>query len=122
MRRGWKGLESIEPGDRIRYETPNGVKCDIIVARPLAIISTPSADRALRLFSERISIPNSSIDFASFERVVAEDWITHWRGRRVASSSSGQPTHAVESSTTKGMGTQSPFPLQEGARDGNQER
>lgn len=115
MRRTWQGLDSIEVGDKLKYELPSGATVEVEVAKPIAIITTPSAGRALRFYSERIRIPNTTIDFASFERVVAEEWITHWRGRRIRSSRSGREIQGVDSSQTKGMGRQIPFPIQEGA-------
>lgn len=114
-RRSWDGVESIEAGDHVRFTTPSGVKDEVIIAKPLEIISTPSSPKALRFYSERISIPNSDSDFASFERVVPEEWITHWRRKKVRRSSSARTSKTVDSSDRRAAGIQAVLPIQEGA-------
>lgn len=71
---------------------------------------SPEYGMSVRFYSERVS--HGSINFHSFVRVIPEEWITHWRGRRVRSSD--PEIRPVDSSNSNGS-EQIKLPIQEGA-------
>ena len=109
-RKSWLGIESIEEGDKIRYALPTGVGCKAIVYKILGETLSAEHGLCLRFYSERVAY--TTRDSYSFERVIPEEWITHWRGRRLRSSSA--ENRPVDSSTTGGSGHQIKLPIQEG--------
>ena len=110
-RRTWLGIESIEEGDKIKWTCANGVKDEGYVHKILGEALSPGHGIAIRFYSERVAY--STRDSYSFERVIPEEWITHWAGRRVRSSD--PEIRPVDSSTNKGDGHQIELPIQEGA-------
>ena len=99
-RRKWLGIESIEDGDKIKWTCSNGVKNENHVYKILGETLSADFGLAIRFYSERVS--HRSVEFYSFERVIAEEWITHWRGRRVRKLSSNSEIRPVDSSTSNG--------------------
>lgn len=110
-RRRWVGIESIEDTDKIKWRLPSGQRGEATVYKVIGETLSPRYGVGIRFYSERIS--HRGVEFHSFEQVIAEEWITHWRGRRIRSS--GSEMRPVDSSTSNGSGRQIDFPIQEGA-------
>ena len=99
-RKPWVGIESIEDGDKIKYTMPFGVRDNCVVYKIIGEAISPQYGVAIRFYSERVS--HRGFEFHSYERVIAEEWITHWRGRRVRKLSSLSESRPVDSSTRNG--------------------
>lgn len=109
----WAGLDSIEPGDKIKWQNTMGVTCEAIVYEVVSRETiSPEHGICLEFYSDRIK-RQTGPDFFSFQRVVPEEWITHWKGRRIRSS--GQSVRTVDSSLIVGK-AQIELPLQEGGQ------
>lgn len=112
-RRRWLGIESIEDGDKIKWQLPSGITNKAVVYKTIGESLSPEYGVGVRFYSERVS--HGSVNFHSFERVVPEEWITHWRGRRVRHRSSDSEIRPVDSSIDNGTDQQIVLPIQEGA-------
>ncbi len=99
-RRRWVGIESIEDGDKIKWTCSNGVKNQSVVHKIIGEYLSPEYGMSVRFYSERVS--HGSINFHSFVRVIPEEWITHWRGRRIRKLSSLSESRPVDSSSSNG--------------------
>lgn len=111
-RRVWQGIDSIEEGDQIRWENSAGVSHTEIVYKIVSRETlSPSYGLCLEFYSDRVK-REARPDFFTFQRVVPEEWITHWRKKRVRSS--GHPNGEVDSSNH--LGAQIELPIQEGGQ------
>ncbi len=99
-RRRWVGIGSIEEGDKIKFTMPFGVRDKCVVYKIIGETISPQYGVAIRFYSERVAY--RGLEFHSYEQVIAEEWITHWRGRRVRKLNSLSESRPVDSSTSNG--------------------
>ena len=81
-RRKWRGLESIEEGDRISWRTPTGVTMTATVQGIVGIKVSDTFGVYLDFYSDVAKWGENRTPV--FQRAVAESWITHWNRRRVS--------------------------------------